>query len=444
VSLPRYKDYIQTGIEWLGELPAHWSTKPLWTLFRRIKRTGYETEQLLSVYREFGVIPKASRDDNNNQASEDLVPYQLVLPGDLAINKMKAWQGSVGLSEHRGIVSPAYFVYETINQEDRRYLHYLMRSHRYITAYLSMSKGIRVNQWDLEPQLHSRLPIVLPPRQEQTAIATFLDRETTKIDSLLAQQQLLIDLLKEKRQAIISQAVAKGLNADAPMKRSGVAWMCEIPRHWKVRRVKDVSDFITSGPRGWSEQVTEVGNIFVQSGDLNDLLQVDFDGAKRVLVGDDAEASRTRLNNGDVVVCITGAKTGNVAVCAVVPETAYINQHLCLIRPNSAVLPAFLGALLKSKIGQTHFELSQYGLKQGLSLENIKNALVFLPPIAEQAAIVSFLNLETAKFRALTAEAENAIALLKERRTCVISAAVTGEIDIRDLAASQPMADVAA
>lgn len=128
MTFPRYADYKDSGVEWLGEVPGHWAEKPLWTLFRRTKRVGFADETLLSVYRDFGVIPKSSRDDNFNKESEDLGLYQLVHPGDLVINKMKAWQGSVAVSGFRGIVSPAYFVYEALHKENSRYLHYLMRS----------------------------------------------------------------------------------------------------------------------------------------------------------------------------------------------------------------------------------------------------------------------------------------------------------------------------
>jgi type I restriction enzyme S subunit len=248
VSLPRYPEYKESGVEWLGDVPAHWVLKPLWTFFRRVKRTGFEDEQLLSVYRDHGVVPKASRDDNFNKPSDDLSAYQLVVPGDLAINKMKAWQGSVALSAHRGIVSPAYFVYEALHFENSAYLHYLMRSLRYITAYLSISKGIRPNQWDLEPQVHSRIPLVVPPRAEQDLIAEFLDREIAKIDALVAEQQQLIELLKEKRQAVISHAVTKGLNPDAPMKDSGIEWLGEVPAHWHAIHLGKVLSKVADGP----------------------------------------------------------------------------------------------------------------------------------------------------------------------------------------------------
>ncbi len=185
MNLPRHAAQKESHLQWLGSFPDHWTIRPLWTLFRRVKRCGFQDERLLSVYRDYGVVPKASRDDNFNKASDDLSAYQLVEPGDLAINKMKAWQGSVAISEFRGIVSPAYFVFKAEHTEVPRYLHYLLRSAEYTAGYLSISKGIRPNQWDLEPQEHSRMPVLLPPRQEQTAIAAFLDRETAKIDALV-------------------------------------------------------------------------------------------------------------------------------------------------------------------------------------------------------------------------------------------------------------------
>ncbi len=235
MSFPRYEAYKDSGVEWLGEVPRHWIKVPFWTLFRRMKRMGYASEALLSVYRDFGVILKSSRDDNFNKPSDDLDLYQLVEAGDLAINKMKAWQGSVGISELRGIVSPAYFVYQSIHHENSRYLHYLLRSPQYTSAYLSISKGIRLNQWDMDPQYHSRLPVLVPPSSEQTVIATFLDHETAKIDALVEEQQRLIALLKEKRQAVISHAVTKGLDPNVPMKDSGVEWLGGVPAHWAVR-----------------------------------------------------------------------------------------------------------------------------------------------------------------------------------------------------------------
>src|SRR5690606_32587803 len=151
-------------------IPQGWTSTPLWSHFRRLKRTGYEDEELLSVYRDYGVVPRASRDDNFNKASDDLSGYQLVEPGDLVVNKMKAWQGSLGVSQHRGIVSPAYFVYALQSQLNTRFIHYLLRSQPYTSWYRAISKGIRPNQWDLIPEDFGRVPVLTPPLDEQRAI----------------------------------------------------------------------------------------------------------------------------------------------------------------------------------------------------------------------------------------------------------------------------------
>ena len=185
-------------------IPPEWKSVPFWSLFRRRKQTGFIDEELLSVYRDHGIIPKASRDDNHNKASEDLSNYQLVTEGALVTNKMKAWQGSIGISRYRGIVSPAYYVYEPLSRENDQYLHYLLRSQPYTALYGRISKGIRVNQWDLEHEALRNIPIILPEVETQQAIANFLDRETARIDQLIEKKQRLVELLDERRKAFVS------------------------------------------------------------------------------------------------------------------------------------------------------------------------------------------------------------------------------------------------
>ncbi len=194
-------DIVATGT------PTGWRTVPFWFLFRRQKETGFPEEELLSVYRDYGVIPKSSRDDNHNKESEDLSGYQLVTEGALVTNKMKAWQGSIAISRYRGIVSPAYYVYTPQSDECDQFLHYLLRSTPYIGLYGRISKGVRVNQWDLEHEALRNIPVLLPDVTAQRAIADFLDRETARIDLLIKKKQRLVALLGEKRSATITAAV---------------------------------------------------------------------------------------------------------------------------------------------------------------------------------------------------------------------------------------------
>lgn len=433
MSFPVYCSYQDTGVKWIGKVPAHWDIARFRHHFQESpeKIEAEVVGVMLSVSGYRGIEIKEYDDENRRRLDEELVNYRIVRVGQLVVNSMWLNAGGLGVSEFEGHVSPAYRCYWINDCFNLRYVHHLLRSGSYVDGYTSMVQGVRPNSLQLGRNDLMNLPILIPPIHEQQAIASFLDVETSKIDSLVAEQRRLIELLKEKRQAVISHAVAKGLNPNAPMKPSGIQWLGDVPAHWEIRRLKTVTNFVTSGPRGWSERIADDGSIFVQSGDLSETLQIEFENSKRVQVGDDAETTRTQLFDGDVVICVTGAKTGNVAVCKAVPETAYVNQHLCLVRPNDKILPMFLGIQLKSDLGQTYFDLSQYGLKQGLSLENVKEAPVVVPPIDEQSEIVSHIEDETAKFDSLEAEAERAIELLQERRTALISAAVTGKIDVR-------------
>ena len=172
--------------------PHSWREVPFWSLFRRVKEINHPDEELLSVYRDHGVVPTASRDDNFNKPSLDLSGYQLVRKGALVTNKMKAWQGSIAISRHRGIVSPAYYVYEPLSREHDQYLHYLLRSQPFVALYQRISKGVRVNQWDLEHEALRIVPIPLPDLPTQKAIADFLDRETARIDQLIEKKQRMV------------------------------------------------------------------------------------------------------------------------------------------------------------------------------------------------------------------------------------------------------------
>lgn len=196
-----------SGIEWLGEVPAHWRLGKLKHLFRLTKRQDHPDMPVLSVYRDYGVIEKASRTDNINKTPDDLSLYQVVSKGHLVINKMKAWQGSLGISDLEGITSPDYVVYEPRHSEASEYLHYLLRSYAMPKLYQSISNGIRPDQWRLEPDKFEQLTIPLPAPSEQEQIATYLNSEIAKLDALTAETQSAIDLLKERRTALISSAV---------------------------------------------------------------------------------------------------------------------------------------------------------------------------------------------------------------------------------------------
>ena len=426
MSFPRYPAYKPSGVEWLGEVPEHWEVLPL------KRRARLLTEKTDNRSNPIGLENIESWTGRLIETETEFQGEGIIFEaGEILFGKLRPYLAKVYLASASGEAVGDFHVIHSSPSLLPRLLQYQLLNREVIDLINSSTYGAKMPRASWSFLGSVEMPI--PPLREQPLIATFLDRETAKIDALITEQQRLIELLQEKRQAVISHAVTKGLNPDAPMKDSGVEWMGEVPEHWEVCRVKAVSAFTTSGPRGWSERVGDVGALFVQSGDLTDVMGIDFANCKRVQVGDDAEAARTKLLDGDLVVCITGAKTGNVAVCENVPESSYVNQHLCLIRPDEGVHPRFLGALLKSGCGQTYFSLAQYGLKQGLSLEDVREAPVALPPLDEQDRICQWLSGVSSHYLPLEAESQSTISLLQERRSALISAAVTGQIDVRGL-----------
>lgn len=199
--------FVDSGVEWRGTAPSHWRRGRLKDHFRQEKRQGYESLTVLSVYREFGVIEKSSRDDNINKTPEDLSKYQLVNPNDLVINKMKAWQGSMGVAGMRGITSPDYVVMRPVGEHDPRYMHHYLRAQPMPWVYRLISNGIRTDQWRMEPEKFLGLPVFMPPMDEQRRIADQIDIELERIRGLIANTERSIDLLREKRAALITAAV---------------------------------------------------------------------------------------------------------------------------------------------------------------------------------------------------------------------------------------------
>lgn len=197
-----------SGVEWIGQIPSHWSMSSISQITKTVSIKNHPNEELLSVYREYGVIIKSSRDYNNNRAGKDLSTYKFVMPGFLVINKMKAWQGSLGVSAHRGIVSPAYITCR-VNQDyvENLYLHYLLRSRKYIDQYNRLSYGVRVDQWDMRYQDFKYTPVLLPPKKEQKAISDYLNQKLTLIDKAIETIETQVEKLTELRKTLINDVV---------------------------------------------------------------------------------------------------------------------------------------------------------------------------------------------------------------------------------------------
>ena len=412
-------------MEWLGDVPEHWQQKPIWSLFKRIKRTNFPTEHLLSVYRDYGVIPKDSRDDNHNRASEDLTPYQLVCANDLVINKMKAWQGSIAISELRGIVSPAYYIYQPKAEYHSKYIHFLIRSAYYIQSYKNYSKGIRVNQWDLESEAFTHIDLLLPSLDEQQKIVAFLDTETTRIDNLIAKQEKLIELLEEQRKSIISHAVTKGLNPNAPMKDSGVEWLGEVPEDWEVKRFGYI--FTENKKKNIGLIETNVlslsyGNIKEKNIDDNKGLLPESFETYQIIEPNDIVFRFTDLQNDKRSLRNAISKYHGIITSAYIGVKTKENAD-------------FYNYLFRAYDLQKVFYSMGDGMRQSLKMDELNKMPIVLPKIEAQERIVKFINEENQRINNLVVKQKNLIEKLKEYRSSIISHAVTGKIDVREFGA---------
>lgn len=322
-----------SGIAWIGTIPKCWETDKLKYHLRRNEPRNPGDVVVLSLYRELGVIPKDSRDDNHNVTSEDTSKYKYVRPGDFVINKMKAWQGSVAVSEYEGIVSPAYFVYEfTDDTIFKRYFHYLLRS-CYKDEFMRLSGGIRVGQWDLPADALENTPILIPPMDEQCRIADFLDTKCAEIDALTADIQTQIDTLEQYKRSVITETVTKGLNPNAEMKDSGVFYMAPMNASWRLTKIGYIC---TKLSRSFVSEDTALicsnkGKVQVRADDLTGIMVSDDNAMQGIRAGDIAIHGMDTWHGAIALSEFDGKITRVVHVCDSTEDKRFIvyyMQHL--------------------------------------------------------------------------------------------------------------------
>jgi type I restriction enzyme, S subunit len=436
-SYPTVKD---SGLAWLGMIPSHWSVKRGKVLFQCIDvRSERGEEELLTVSAERGVVPRSSATVTMFKA-ESYKGYKLCWPGDLVINSLWAWGRGLGVSHHHGIVSSAYGVYRLRQPYAGHgpYIHALVRSVPFNWELHVRSKGIWISRLQLTDDAFLGAPFPVPPLNEAAAIVRFLDHADRRIRRYIRAKQKLIKLLEEQKHAIIHRAVTRGLDSNVRLKCSGLQWLGELPAHWSVLALRRLTAFVTSGSRGWAEYYSDDGDLFVQSGNLGRSMSLDFSYTQHVRPPQGAEGERTRVRRGDILICITGALTGNVVIVdSDLPRPAYVNQHVALVRVKPGSIDSrFLAYVLHSELGRIQFKTSEYGgTKQGLGLDDIKSAIVPVPPVKEQVTICADLD-DKLRLTIWTSAALNReIASIREFGTRLTADVVTGKLDVRDAAA---------
>lgn len=441
-----YSEFKESNVEWVGEVPRHWSVKPLFgvTLTESIKNEDGEEKNVLSL--SYGNIIRRDVEKNFGLLPESFNTYQLVNPGELILRLTDLQNDKrslrVGHAKEKGIITSAYLkLTAKSNQLNDRYLYRLLHSYDTTKVFYGMGGGLRQSMKFEEMR---RLPILVPSLEEQEIIANFLDHETAKIDTLIEKQQQLIKLLKEKRQAVISHAVTKGLPSptgrNVPMRDSGVEWLGEVPDHWVVAQLKFNTLEMQTGPFGSQlhaedyviDGVPLINPAHMIAGELVPDSKVTVDAKTQ------ERLSRHKLSEGEIIF----ARRGELGRCAIVTKKQ--EGWLCgtgslKAKLNNRLLPEYAYLLITSDGVVSELSLESKGsTMDNLNTETLGRVRLPVPPISEQNEILKYVEDISGKYKSLICNADTAIDLMQERRTALISAAVTGKIDVRNWVSPEP------
>lgn len=414
-----------TGWEWFGKVPQNWIQLPLCAIAKIKSIANQKDEDLLSVYLELGVVKFDDIDEKRtNATSADLSSYQLVEIGDFVLNNQQAWRGSVGVSKFRGVVSPAYLVFELDKRLDSRFANYLFRDCSMVSQYLISSKGVGTIQRNLYWAHLKRAVVYLPPISEQAAIADFLDGRTMQIDQAIQIKERQIELLKERKQILIQQAVTRGLDPHVPTRGSGIEWIGEIPVHWETLRLKYLFKEINARTKTGEETLLSL---------RMELGLVPHDDVSDKAISNESLVDYKLVRPGQMVMNRMRAAIGIFGV----------SSRFGLVSPDYAVFDikeransSFFLRLFKLPLLGTQFRLGSKGLGTGSSgfmrlyTENFGDIKVAVPPLGEQLEILQFIDSTSERLDNACAVFEQQITKLKEYKATLINSAVTGKIKV--------------
>ena len=422
--MERYNEYKDSGVQWLGEIPSHWTIMPLKYSGRFCKgklpsntNDNCLGKPIIGASEMNGNMPSVYSEDNS-------------VPQCTQNDILFLWDGAnAGLvsSFHDGIVASTVTKFTCDNSNIvSTYLYYLEKN--YQRYYKERVGGTTIPH--MNSQYIASCPLLIPSIQEQQAIADYLDTATTKIDEAIAQQQKMIDLLNERKQIIINNAVTKGLNPDAPMKDSGVEWIGEIPEHWEVMKLKHVTSKIGSGstPRGGAEVYQDSGIMFLRSQNVyNDGLKLD--DVAHIVDGVHQKMKGTQVKYNDILYNITGGSIGRCC-CYDREDEANVNQHVSIVRPKGIIAKYLMYNLQSDNAQRQLRETLKGGNREGLAAVTFKEFLILTCPKEEQNQIVSHIERMFVNIDRAISNATKQISLLQERKQIIINDVVTGKVKV--------------
>lgn len=430
MNLRPYPKYKESGEPWLGSVPDHWEIRPSKSVFGLRNEAEKIGDEHLTPSQSLGVLPQSEymrRTGNKVVLALAGTTMKHVEKDDFVIH-LRSFQGGIEWSGFAGKVSPAYTVIFPYPAAVPAYFRHLLKSKGYIETIASLTDQLRDGQ-SMRYYDFGKTPLPLPPAWEQQAIANYLDFETAEIDGFIADQEQLIKLLKERRAATVTRAVTKGLNRNAPTKDSGVEWFGTIPADWEMTRIKHVGTThigLTYAPEDVVDG-PENGTLVLRSGNVQDG-RIDLSSCvyvKKVI----PPSLRTQV--GDILICARNGSRSLIGKNAVIGNESVgqtFGAFMTVLRSQDS---DYLYWVLNSSLFKAQMGLFVTATINQLTNATLNNFEIPMPPLNERILISDYLRKETAQIDAAVADAREAIALSKERRVAVVTAAVTGKIDVR-------------
>lgn len=423
--MKKYSSYKDSGIKWLGNIPSHWEVKRLKTALKeRKEQFSNEPLIILSLMKDTGVIPYDEKGDIGNKSKTDISQYKIARKGDLVVNSMNVIIGSVGISKYDGYISPAYYAFIPKDDICLSYYNYLLSLRAVQQSIRCYSKGIMEIRLRISSNDFLSMPFPFPPLDEQKAIVTYLNSATSKIDKAIAQQQQMIDLLNERKQIIINQAVTKGLNSNVKMKDSENPWIGEMPGHWNRCQLKRKAKIILG--KMLSNKTTNqydyicAKNVQYDGLDISDLKKMYFSEQEKEIF---------RVKQGDMLLAEGG--TGGCAIFNYDRENVFIQNSVMIIRCNGDLLNDYLCLFVQaiSKKGYIDFACNKVTIPH-FTKEKVGAVVVPIPQLNEQIEIIKYVEQLVNAINTASEFAKKRISLLQERKQIIINEAVTGKIKI--------------
>lgn len=403
------REYKDSGIEWIGQIPKTWKTERLKGLFTERNERDCKGKTLLSVSQYFGIRPKSETDLADSHIAESYDDYKVVNQGDFVMNIMLAWNGSYAVSDYDGMVSPAYCVFKFRKDCCKKYFHYLLRTDGYPSAFKTMSRGVIDSRLRLYPEQFYTFPVIIPSVDEQYRIADYLDKKCGEIDGLITLQEQMIQKLTEYKQSVITEAVTKGLDPNAQLVPSGIDWIGDIPTGWKMKRLKFLCTIQTGNQDTQDSDPVGVYPFYVRSPIVERSNRMSFEGEGILMAGDGAGAGR-----------VFHHVFGKYAVHQRVYRLANVKGI------NSYFLFYFLSTLFCKEMDRG----SAQSTVPSVRLPMLQNFNICIPSHEEQNSIVTYLDEKCSEIDNLIAVKQQKIEALKEYKKSVIFECVTGKKDI--------------